>query len=281
MRADALEYLNVAYRSLCSGHTEFDIDLWEPFYWARSEHPKVVEVLAAIETGTVAFTKDSTTATYSSAPSVSTTDWFLKVDTIPELYKISAHTASTTGITLRSNFLNTTGSYNYEAIKLIYDLGDIMRIVEPLTIYKSKPHDDDDGKIWGMRLDELRKEYPHRSLAKGNPDRFAVFFKDASTFKILMSSYPSAKFKAEVEYIPYPTALTDATDVPIVPLEDRIVLAYMVAAYLIGEKKDTVEYQKYYALAKAKIKAMMESNFKQRSQISKWRGKVIPRRDRL
>lgn len=61
---------------------------------------EIVQTVAGITTGTVSVNSASTSLTFSSAPSVSVTDWFIKLQGSDDWYKVTAHTASATSATI-------------------------------------------------------------------------------------------------------------------------------------------------------------------------------------
>jgi len=127
-QATALLYLNQIHHNIVMGGCELNIDVDEPWVWARSRHPIILNLNPAITTGTVALTYGSASGTLSTAPqvngsNVSVQGWHIKPTTGPEIYKIIQHTSGSTSITLDAVFPQATNaSLNYYLFQLDYDL---------------------------------------------------------------------------------------------------------------------------------------------------------------
>lgn len=121
----AADYIDQIHNSVVTGGTEFEVDIDEPWLWARSRRPVVIELQPFYETGSVTLTQDSISGTFSAGPASSLEGWyiFLKNSTNPELYRIAQHTAASTAFSLDGVFTGSTASgLTYRAVKLDYDL---------------------------------------------------------------------------------------------------------------------------------------------------------------
>lgn len=118
----ALTYANKVHHAIIGGGNIFDIECDEPWVWARAKHPIVLELQPAYTTGALTCTNATTSVTFSTAPTSSLEGWHLQVNGKPTVYKISQHTAATTGAELDSNFIDSSGSYNFRAFKLDYEI---------------------------------------------------------------------------------------------------------------------------------------------------------------
>lgn len=119
--AQAVSYLNKVYQGLIAGNNLFDMSCAEPWVWAQSKNPILLTLKAAYSTGTVTLTNASTTGAFSSAPSLSLEGRYLAIAGQSDIYRISQHTAASTAFSLDQVYLETTGSYNYNAYKYDYE----------------------------------------------------------------------------------------------------------------------------------------------------------------
>lgn len=120
--SDVVDYLNQVYLSILTGGVEFNIEVDEPWTWARARVPLVLELQPMYNTGTIALTQGSEAGTFSVAPSFSAEGWFLKIDNRPEVFRLATHTAASTAVELDAAYTGDTGSLNFRIFKLDYDL---------------------------------------------------------------------------------------------------------------------------------------------------------------
>lgn len=124
----ALLYINQIHHTVITGGNELNVDVDEPWAFAKSRQPIVIQLNPSITAGTVSLTQGSPQGTFSGAPQVnganaSLQGWFLKPQGNPELYKISSHTSGSTSFFIDANFpQNTNASLSYQAFQLDYDL---------------------------------------------------------------------------------------------------------------------------------------------------------------
>lgn len=120
----ALEYLNRVHNTILSGGVEFNVEVNDAWSWARAEDPIVLELEPKYDVGTINLTNGSLDGTFSSAPAgYSFAGWFLRVDNDGEVYKIIAHSTSSTSFKLDSPYIGSTASgLSYKIFKLDYDL---------------------------------------------------------------------------------------------------------------------------------------------------------------
>lgn len=123
LESDSLEYLNRIHHTIIAGGNEFDTEVDEPWIWARSETPMILELQPKQNTGTVSLTQGSEVGTFSSAPSVSLEGWHIRLSGRDAIYKIAAHSAASTSFELDGPYAESTGSaLLFEAFKLDYEL---------------------------------------------------------------------------------------------------------------------------------------------------------------
>lgn len=283
----ALRYMNNLYRDIVSGATVFDVDVGEPWPWARAQTPGTFTLVVPYETGTVSLTNGSASGTFSSAPGASLgsfVDRFLKVLGHNEYYRIISHTAGSASFTLDANYLGTTGTtLTFKCHKLIFDLGtNILRLVEPFRIYDFADYREDDPLIFGIELNRFRTEFPVARLQSGIPERFAVLYQSDSSFKVQVSrSVQINSIKVDFDYIPVPSDIIESTSsIPIIPRDKRVVLEYGTAHHIMMDKEDSrADY--YLNLTKTTLRSMLESTHRSHQNTSKRRGQIVPRLDEV
>lgn len=118
----AMTYLNKVHHAVIGGGSIFNVDVDEPWVWARAKHPIVLELQPAFTTGSITATNGSTSITFSSAPTSSLEGWYLQVNGKPTVYRLRQHTASATAAELDSSFVNDSGSYGFRVFKLDYEV---------------------------------------------------------------------------------------------------------------------------------------------------------------
>lgn len=277
----ALEYLNLAYLKMLAGPSEYNVDCGQPFVWARSSTYLILKPI--YETGTITLTNGSASATLSVVSTLSLTDYDLKADGEPDWFRISANSSGSAAVTLDAPFTGTTGSYAYKAIKIRYNLGTgILKLVEPLRIYRAQNGNDDRDKIFGMEINQFRDKFPMRFIANGIPSRFSNYEQVTTatqTYKIIMNAYTEEEVKIDYDYVAQPSALTDdASSLPLVPHAFRKVLGDMGASMLLkDEKKQYEDSEKYLGYARQGLTAMTTEMNKKNQNTGANRGRLSAR----
>lgn len=207
----SLEYLNRAHLAVLSGSNELGIEVGEPFVWAKSKNPGVLNLVAPYETGTISVTASSTSATLSVAPSISLAGYYIRVSDRPEYFRVSAHTAATTSITLDATYTDETGSgLSFVAYKFEYQLASgLVRLITPMRVYRNQGWDsNNDGHVDHLDLDTLLEQYPGHLIQRKIPTRFAQTHKDQLGVLTVRFNHPSnIAARVEYEYIPTPSKL--------------------------------------------------------------------------
>lgn len=277
-----LKYLNDAYLAVLSGNSKFDESIGDPFPWARDEVPGTLVLEAVYNTDTVSLTNGSKSGTFATAPTRSMRDRHLFVENRPEPYIISSHVAGSTSFTLQSAFIGDTQSYSFDAIKLIYDLGDeILRLVEPFRLYRNQIANDGTMKIWSLDINTLRRSFPLSRVRLEIPTYFATMNQKEDFYKIQFNSYVDEDTKVDFDKVSIPEPLTnDAGSIPLVPLQHRRILCYMTSAELLfNEKNDSRKGSIMVNLAKGMWMQMRQQANKEMKDTSRSRGRLIPRGD--
>lgn len=113
---------------------------------------EIVQTVVDITTGTVSVSAGGTTVTFSSAPAVSVTDWFIKFSSSDNWYRISDHTAASTTATLTQAYGETSNlsSGTYTLRKLFYSTStpldsilDIKKTTDGSVLASSSARDTD------------------------------------------------------------------------------------------------------------------------------------------
>ena len=121
--SQALDYLNQIHHTVITGRSELNLEVDEPFLWARAPRPIILELQPPYTSGSVALTQGSKSGTFSAAPSYSVKGWFIKVDGVSEILRIGAHTASSTSFDLDAAYPGSDVSAGtFTVFKLDYDL---------------------------------------------------------------------------------------------------------------------------------------------------------------
>lgn len=118
----AMTYLNKAHQVIVGGGSIFSLKVDEPWKWAEHRYPIILELQPAVSTGTVTFTQNSRTITFSSAPTASVEGWYVKGANDRSVYRITQHTAASTAATIESGYMEASGAKTYKCFKLDYDI---------------------------------------------------------------------------------------------------------------------------------------------------------------
>jgi len=123
-------------------------DITSKANWPFMIANEIVQTVADITTGTVTISDASTALTFSSGPSVSVANWFIKFSTSNNWYQISSHTAASTSATL-TTALGEGGNISagtYKLRKLFYKTStpldgilDMKQFVTPVRLESVSP----------------------------------------------------------------------------------------------------------------------------------------------
>lgn len=208
--AFAVTELNAHYNNLLSGAPIFEIPAGAPYDWAISRDPGIFILQPAFTTGTLTLTASSTSGTFSDAPSVALGSFvgrFVKTSR-PEYYRITAHTAGSTSITLDSAWLGTTGAYTHQTVKLDYELTtNILRLVERISIFWDPALGIRNNKLEGMDFRSFTEAYPFPWLKEEPPTAFGIMKREDGLITLRFNGWPSATTRCEYNYVPYPERL--------------------------------------------------------------------------
>ena len=260
--AAALRYINRAYQAVWMGGSEFDSTINDTWWWLRSEATIIMDV--PITTGTVSVTNLSTTATLSSAPTASMENWFFKTSDEANVFRVSSHTAGTTGLTLEATFTGSTNATaEYKLFRLEYDLPTAgIKILDPMNAYKDSRHE-----ITGTSLRDIENTWPLNLMESGVPSRFAMVDNNTLRFNRSGTTDATNGVKIDYNYLVRPDDLTDSgSEEPLVPMEYRRLLSDIALFWLYADKNDDRAAGVGQG-AKALLRAMSREN---RSRWANW-----------
>lgn len=295
LHALALSYINQVYHSILSGSNEFDVDIGEPWVWARETNPRSLVLEPAYEDGFVSINEDSINGTFSIPPTFSTVGRFLKITNDPTYYQIRTHTAAAAAFTVDQNYVAAdVVNGEFKVIRTQYDLGSgIERLVEPFRVYTQSTGSQDFGtgtvlvedsedKIYGIDVNAFRKRYPKRFLYRGIATRFTTIRRDQDSWIVEFNAYANKKTKVDFDVIAIQDDLIDSTDsIPLIPREMRLVLVYLAAHFVSVDKEENEKATYFFNIGKAKLKSMVEAEDRDEYLTGKNKGKILPRQEEV
>lgn len=180
-----------------------------------------------LSNGTVAVTPDSTTITFSTAPTTSKTGYLFAIDSFSEIYVISAHTANTTTATLTTPYtgtLQTAATYKVWTDSIVLPT-DCRETVEVFHSFYSQP-------LEGVGLQELRRRVTENPFVQARPEVYSTYDyvgeEDATRYRVMKlypAIYPNST-TLSIDYVREVSPLDLDSDEPVIPTEDRVVLVY-------------------------------------------------------
>ena len=180
-----------------------------PFF--RATTPLIVQTVPDITTGTVSVTDGGTAATLSSAPAASTANSFIKFASSEDWFRITAHTAATTGLTIDPVAIDTNTDATYTIRKFFYStsaaVDRILAIRQSITPYQ----------LVEMGRDQFNEIRPDPD-ATGNPKMYMLTGLDSSGLvQFALWPTPDAEINLIIDYIAEATDLSSDSDVSIIP----------------------------------------------------------------
>jgi len=283
--AQALIYLNRAYRTVYHGGMEFSPEFNEQWVWASDRGQGLNSFIeASISAGTVTVTRGSTAATLTVAPqqqatNVSVSLYRFKIEGEPDIYEIASHTSGSTSLTLQSPYTGTTGGgKSYRLMRHRYDIpsdteGDKFRALSPIYFYQ------DGGRECNLVAhEEILKFWASGDTLSGVPQRFSVSSEeDELNFDRYGSDTANEQMTWAAVVMKEIDVLTDSgTQQPRVPLPWRHVLSDLGLYYLYVDKDDS-RAQILSEKVKATLTAMKTENRARIGWAGRELGKIYPR----
>lgn len=223
----------------------------KPWWWNRS----LVQLQTAKKqvTGTISVTEGSTSVTFSTAPTVSLTDYKLSIGGFPEILTIASHSANSTSATLAVPYLGSTGTaLSFKAYS------DYVLLPTDCKETALVQHQHMNQPMIGVGLQDFRRIVATEPLREGPPlyyttDDFTAEGKRKLRFWPAISS---SGITLDVDYTMNFVALDLDGDEPIMPVEDRIVLFYFGAAEAWSRERNPEESNRYLQKAEMKVTEM-------------------------
>ena len=286
-----IRYLNRAWQGLWQGGAEIVPGMNETWWWLQKQGSGILTLLPVFNTGTVQVTNNSTTITFSAAPTrnganISVEGWHFKVDTHPDVFKISAHTSGNTGATLDSVYTGTDSTAaSLACFKLDYLLAsDVLKLSAPMRACQSTFGGTRDISL--VSPDALRAAWPLETVSGGVPEQFTVLANDMTTgymqvrFSHFGGTSDTSLIRIDYDYTFRPSAIADDTTEPSMPQEWRKVLCDWALFYLLSDKEDA-RASDAFNLAKQGLLAMATENRRRQSRSGRSFGKLFPRQTAL
>ena len=141
-QADALTYLNVAYKGLLTGGNIYGIDVAEPWTWALAKRPIVLTLQPDIESLAVTTNQFNFNITFNAPPTnvlgqnISVQGWWINIDSRDEYFRITSHTSGSTSAQIDAPYTESSlTAANCRLMLLDYDLIDDTIVVAPNSFF--------------------------------------------------------------------------------------------------------------------------------------------------
>lgn len=286
--AKGLEYVNRTYQEVINGGSTFIPEMCEAWEWARARNPGRIVLVPPYTDGTVTLTNLSAAGTFSVAPSATLGSFegrIIKLTNSPEVYRIATHIAGSASFTLLNTYIGTTGAYTYRANQIDYTLTGykVSKLVQPMKVYKAQGWSENANwnLIYGISARELADLYTGSGDWTGTPTKFAVIYERDNVPTVRFSHSVQELTQVEFEYVEIADDLTVAPDMtPILPREDRLVLAYGAAYFIMIDKEDS-RADAYFRFTQAKLQSMIMNRRAQFGQTSGNYGRFLPRQGQV
>lgn len=208
-----LELVNQFYKALHYGGNELNVAISDAFDWLKNPIAEILTIVPKYNTGTIAITNGSASATLSGSPSASLGSFagrILKLDGITTIYRVLSHSAGSASLTLDQVFLETTvTAATYYLGKTDYALSNqIARIYKTLRINKQAFDEDNTGEVHFLTEQIFDREYPLNKIITGSPSRFTIVDQADDILTLRFNRFPETdSLRIEVPFIPRPEQL--------------------------------------------------------------------------
>lgn len=234
-------WLNMGYQYICGKHN------W-PFLLGY----EIVQTVTDITTGTVSINAASTSLTFSSAPSVSVANRYIKFSSADDWYEITAHTAASTSATISPAYGqsdNLSGG-TYTVRKLLY------ATTTPLASYLDIKKMVSPKRLESVNQREADFFLPLYLDAGDSYDYIMGPIDSSSNLQFSVAPPPSAVVNLQVRGIKAVTDLSSDSDVPIFPAKWHDAVVDFGAHYGFISLDDTRATQEFQR-GEAKVLDMM------------------------
>lgn len=265
----ALDYITREYRALCAGASEFLPEHVADWWWMRASG--VLTILPIYNFGSVSVVQDSDLATFSHLPTIDLTGRYIKVNEHPDIFIIQEMNNEVA--TLDSPYTGPTSVVSaYEAAKLTYALNDnVSALLSPIRKFSDNP------QIMGLSPERMDTLFPlGRNTFSGVPQAFCL--EDEQTIRFSHGGRTDGvSMRMEYRYRPAVTDLIyDSTNIPLVPIQFRHVLADMALVYLYMDKNDD-RLTVIGTSVRSALGAMVRENKRRLSRTDLNMGRIGPR----
>lgn len=242
-RVKMQRWLNIAYQYICGKAN-----------WPFLQAYEIVQTVADITTGTVSATSESTSITFSSAPSVSVANRYIQFSSADDWYKITAHTASSTSATISPAYGQSSNlsAGTYKVRKLLYST--TTPLVSCLDIKKTV----NPGRLESLNQREGDFFLP-LYLETGDPTGYIAGPPDSTGgFQFSLANPPSSVFNMHIRGIKVITEMSEESDVPIFPARWHSACVD-IAAYYGFQTIDDTRAAESLAVGEVKIQDMLRT----------------------
>jgi len=267
--AAAVDYLNRVYQSLCTGASEFLPEYVEDWWWLRSKD--VLTLLPVVTAGTITVTQNSASVVFSVPPNPSVADYYLRVETHPELFRVLTHTGGAAPATLDSPYTGPSGTLAFKLMKVTYPLSaSVAAITGPMVGYRQNP------KIIGLSPERMDVIWPLAELNTGTPQAFALENEQLVRFSHGGRTDGQSQ-RVEYRFRPVVADLTDSpSSIPLVPKQYRHILSDMALTHVYLDKND--DRSNAIALAaRTGLAGMLKENRRRIPKMDSDAGAIKPR----
>ena len=226
---------------------------FKPRAWWWLEKKDRIITYEKVDSGTVAVTHNSTDLTFSIAPDVSLSGYYIQLTGFPEVIRIESHNAGETNATLEDVWvLDTAAANGFKAWRDYATLDADVKDVIAITHHRRTTPLD---ALANPKFYEVRNRNPG---FEGFPHYYNTGDFDANGQRIVRW-YPACSdtmVTLHVEGRQEATALSLDADEPLMPVEDRIVLFYGACSRAWARERNETEASKNWNLFMAKLAEM-------------------------
>jgi len=226
------DYFEAAKEYVLRIYRDFLADAPWPF--ALKDPPGLLALKGEVS-GQGSATNGSTTVTLDATIATSMAGRKFKMDVEGVIYRISAHTAGTTILTLDTAYLEETYAGNYTIFQDEYELAS--DCIQPWDFW---PRGESLNRVDFMGIGEMRRRFLFRGHMSTDIHRISII-RNSFPPKVRVTPWTTDDQTLEYEYTYMPSVLDwsgGSTDTPIIPAHDRHVLADGALSLLQEDKEE-------------------------------------------
>lgn len=201
--------------------------------WPFQIGEEIVQTVPEYTTGTCGTIAGSTTVTLTSPPTTSKTDYYIQFLSSNDWYKITAHTASSSSMTISPAVINTASAITFRIRKLLYttttpfvQILDMKQLVTPSVLTSVNPREADFFLPLYYSAGSVYNYIMSSPSSAGTP-QFSLLFAPSTTINIMVRGLK---------------ALTDLSadgDIPVIPSSWHDAIVNIAAYYGFTSLDDT------------------------------------------